>query len=64
MLGFFFGTLMHGIGVSWWKATHNVHHVATNKAHADPDVQYLPLFSLDKYFFKKGGVWSTYHEKM
>lgn len=28
-----------GIGMSWWKSTHNVHHLAVNAADSDPDIQ-------------------------
>ena len=28
-----------GIGMSWWKSTHNVHHLVVNSADSDPDIQ-------------------------
>ena len=37
-----------GIGMSWWKSTHNVHHMVVNTADSDPDIQVrcLPSFKL------------------
>ena len=35
-----------GIGFSWWKSTHNVHHMVVNAADSDPDIQVRsPLLS-------------------
>ena len=31
-----------GIGMSWWKSTHNVHHTVVNAADSDPDIQVRP----------------------
>lgn len=28
-----------GIGPSWWKATHNIHHTVVNSTDCDPDIQ-------------------------
>lgn len=30
-----------GIGMSWWKSTHNVHHLVVNSADSDPDIQVI-----------------------
>ncbi len=30
-----------GIGMSWWKSTHNVHHTVVNAADSDPDIQVM-----------------------
>jgi fatty acid desaturase len=50
-----------GVSFSWWKATHNVHHIATNKLEVDPDRQYLPLFALSADAVN--GYFSVYHRK-
>ena len=34
-------TAFLGIGTSWWKATHNVHHTVVNSVDCDPDIQVL-----------------------
>lgn len=39
MIGIFVGNFCNGIGISWWKNTHNVHHIMTNSADCDPDIQ-------------------------
>jgi delta8-fatty-acid desaturase len=59
--GLLCGPALTGISFSWWKATHNVHHVATNSASGDPDVQHLPLLALSPHFFSS--LWSTFHAK-
>jgi len=48
-LGYFFGNVLNGFSVNWWKDRHNSHHAITNVLDADPDVDNLPLF-----------VWSAY----
>jgi len=32
-----------GIGMSWWKSTHNTHHTVVGAADSDPDIQVLHL---------------------
>jgi len=59
--GLVFGPALTGISFSWWKATHNVHHVATNSATGDPDVQHMPLLAVSEHFF--ASLWSTFHAK-
>eukprot|EP00536_Pseudo-nitzschia_multiseries_P015986 jgi/Psemu1/247217/estExt_Genewise1.C_9940014 len=46
-LGLFFGNFCTGIGIGWWKRSHNVHHIATNSCTYDPDIQHLPVFAVD-----------------
>ena len=60
-LGLLFGNMLTGISISWWKATHNAHHVSTNSCSADPDIQHLPLCAISKYFFEP--FYSSYHEQ-
>eukprot|EP00501_MAST-03F_sp_TOSAG23-6_P000490 GSMAST32.ASY1.ANO1.504.1 assembled CDS len=53
-----------GIGLNWWKRSHNVHHVVCNSVENDPDIQHLPVFAVDeKIFDDTKGFWSTYHQK-
>lgn len=39
-----------GIGMSWWKSTHNVHHLVVNAADSDPDIQVKPPDVLQSQF--------------
>eukprot|EP00891_Asterochloris_glomerata_P005478 jgi/Astpho2/5478/e_gw1.00078.22.1_t len=48
-----------GIGPSWWKATHNVHHTVVNSVDCDPDIQFMPLLAVSDAYFKS--VFSRYH---
>uniref|UniRef100_A0A061QVR6 Delta8-fatty-acid desaturase n=1 Tax=Tetraselmis sp. GSL018 TaxID=582737 RepID=A0A061QVR6_9CHLO len=59
LIGLVAGNLCNGIGISWWKNTHNVHHIMTNSADHDPDIQHLPVFAISERFF--GSLFSKYH---
>jgi len=59
--GLLIGPALTGISFSWWKSTHNAHHIATNSATGDPDVQHTPLLALSTHFFES--LWSTFHKK-
>ena len=59
--GLLIGPALTGISFSWWKSTHNAHHIATNSATGDPDVQHTPLLALSEHFFES--LWSTFHKK-
>lgn len=61
MIGFLVGNTLSGIGIGWWKRSHNAHHVVTNSVNCDPDIQHLPVFAVTDKFFKP--VISTYHNK-
>eukprot|EP00192_Tetraselmis_astigmatica_P004037 CAMPEP_0117685094 /NCGR_PEP_ID=MMETSP0804-20121206/21531_1 /TAXON_ID=1074897 /ORGANISM="Tetraselmis astigmatica, Strain CCMP880" /LENGTH=465 /DNA_ID=CAMNT_0005496293 /DNA_START=397 /DNA_END=1794 /DNA_ORIENTATION=+ len=58
-IGLLAGNLFNGIGISWWKNTHNVHHIMTNSADHDPDIQHLPIFAVTSKYF--GSIFSKYH---
>jgi len=58
-IGLIAGNLCNGIGISWWKNTHNVHHIMTNSADHDPDIQHLPVFAISEKYF--GSLFSKYH---
>jgi len=51
-----------GIGISWWKATHNTHHVLTNSESHDPDIQHMPVFAVSPKMLR--GFYSYYHAKV
>ena len=51
-----------GISPTWWKDSHNHHHVITNSIDCDQDIQHLPFLSVSEKYF--GGVLSKYHRKV
>ena len=53
------GARAAGIGVGWWKATHNVHHLVVNSADHDPDIQHMPFLAISPHFFTS--LFSRYH---
>lgn len=55
-------TFFNGISVSWWKATHNVHHAVPNTVDCDPDIAHLPVFAVDKLMF--GSLFNKYHGRV
>ncbi len=55
------GNFLGGIGLTWWKSSHNTHHVTCNSVEHDPDIQHLPLFAVSNKLF--GRFFSTYHDK-
>ena len=54
-------TAFFGVSGSWWKRSHNVHHVHTNSIECDPDIQHLPMLAVSEDIMK--GFYSTYHQK-
>lgn len=60
-IGTIVGPFLSGVSMSWWKSSHNVHHVVTNSVDMDPDVQHLPVFAISREFF--ASLYSTYHER-
>jgi delta8-fatty-acid desaturase len=52
-LAFFLANFMTGIGMGWWKRSHNVHHIVTNSVDYDPDIQHLPIFAVSPAFLEK-----------
>jgi acyl-lipid Delta6-acetylenase / acyl-lipid (9-3)-desaturase len=74
--GILFGNTLGGIGLGWWKHSHNVHHVVCNSVQHDPDIQHMPLFAIADDIFdarklkeggcyneEKNGFWSSFHQK-
>ena len=54
-------TAFFGVSGSWWKRSHNVHHVHTNSIECDPDIQHLPMLAVSGDILD--GFYSTYHQK-
>lgn len=59
------GTLGFGCSSSWWKYTHNNHHVNTNEFDRDTDITHLPFYAVSKHMLlsaRKGtrmGMWEA-----
>lgn len=51
-----------GLSAGWWKRSHNVHHIVTNSAEHDPDIQHLPFFAVSHKFFTN--IRSTYYDRV
>jgi hypothetical protein len=54
-VGYFFGNVMQGFSVAWWKNKHNTHHAVPNlhadaetRHNGDPDIDTAPLLSWSK----------------
>jgi fatty acid desaturase len=61
-LGLFFGNFCTGVGIGWWKRSHNTHHVCTNVVEDDPDIQHLPIFALHTRFLNSP-VFSSFYNR-
>jgi len=59
-LGYAIANLLTGIGVGWWKKSHNTHHTVPNSVEYDPDIQHLPVFAVTEAYFED--VFSKYHD--
>lgn len=57
-VGLVFGNLLTGIGLGWWRYTHNNHHVVTNSIEEDQDIQHQPALGL-----VKGSVYSDFYRR-
>ena len=62
ILGCLFGNLFSGIGIGWWTATHNTHHLVTNSVNFDCDVQHLPQLQVSPKCFDQ--FYSFYHHRV
>ncbi|KAK9757723.1 hypothetical protein RND81_01G182200 [Saponaria officinalis] len=40
-----------GVSISWWKRSHNAHHIACNSLEFDPDMQHMPFMAVSTKFF-------------
>ncbi|KAF3031625.1 hypothetical protein E8E12_002535, partial [Didymella heteroderae] len=50
LIGASIAGLCCGMSISWWKSSHNIHHLVTNMPEHDPDVQNFPFFSTSPAF--------------
>lgn len=61
-IGILISNFIGGLSVCWWKRNHNVHHIVTNSAEHDPDIQHLPFFAISPRFFES--LRSTYYDRV
>ncbi|KAK5239968.1 hypothetical protein LTR16_011288, partial [Cryomyces antarcticus] len=62
IIGIIIADFLGGLSLGWWKRSHNVHHIVTNSAEHDPDIQHMPFFAISHRFFDS--LRSTYHDKI
>jgi len=57
-LGYFFGNVLNGFSVNWWKDRHNSHHATTNILDADPDIDNIPMMAWSPSDLDKAPTWT------
>jgi len=62
VIGIFIAAFMGGMSLGWWKKTHNIHHIVTNRPEHDPDIEYLPFLAVSHRFL--AGLRSTYYDRL
>lgn len=62
IIGMFISNYLGGLSCCWWKRNHNVHHIVTNSAEHDPDIQHMPFFAVSHRFFDS--LRSTYYDRI
>ena len=62
VIGMFIADFLGGLSCCWWKRNHNVHHIVTNSAEHDPDIQHMPFFAISHKFF--ASLKSTYYDRI
>ncbi|KAK4498230.1 hypothetical protein PRZ48_010887 [Zasmidium cellare] len=62
LIGMFIADFIGGLSCCWWKRNHNVHHIVTNSAEHDPDIQHMPFFAISHRFFDS--LRSTYYDRI
>lgn len=62
VIGIIIADFVGGLSLCWWKRNHNVHHIVTNSAEHDPDIQHMPFFAISHRFF--GSLRSTYYDRI
>ncbi|SMQ51781.1 unnamed protein product [Zymoseptoria tritici ST99CH_1A5] len=60
-IGIFIANFLGGLSCCWWKRNHNVHHIVTNSAEHDPDIQHMPFFAISHRFLSS--LYSTYYDR-
>jgi delta8-fatty-acid desaturase len=61
-IGILIADFLGGLSCCWWKRNHNVHHIVTNSAEHDPDIQHMPFFAISHKFFSS--LKSTYYDRI
>ena len=61
-IGILISNFLGGLSCCWWKRNHNVHHIVTNSAEHDPDIQHMPFFAVSHRFFQS--LKSTYYDRI
>ncbi|KAL9245213.1 hypothetical protein vseg_018889 [Gypsophila vaccaria] len=56
-----FGNCLTGVAASWWRLTHNAHHIACNSLEFDPDMQLTPFLAVSSKVF--ASLTSHFHER-
>ncbi|GBG67842.1 hypothetical protein CBR_g963 [Chara braunii] len=59
--GLLAGNTLTGIGIGWWKSTHNIHHIVCNSRDYDPDIQHMPVFAVSSKMFNN--LYSHFHKR-
>jgi delta8-fatty-acid desaturase len=59
-IAMFIASYLGGLSACWWKYNHNVHHLVTNHPEHDPDIQYIPFFSITHRFMES--LTTTFYE--
>lgn len=62
VIGIIIADFLGGLSLGWWKRNHNVHHIVTNSAEHDPDIQHMPFFAISHRFLTN--LFSTYYERV
>ncbi|CZR61058.1 related to delta 8-sphingolipid desaturase [Phialocephala subalpina] len=62
LIGLALSSTLGGLSLSWWKKSHNIHHLATNSPSHDPDIQHLPFMAISPSFFSS--LYSTYYDRI
>jgi len=62
VIGMIIADWLGGLSLGWWKRNHNVHHIVTNSAEHDPDIQHMPFFAVSHRFFDS--LRSTYYDRI
>ncbi|KAK9424933.1 putative Fatty acid desaturase-domain-containing protein [Seiridium unicorne] len=62
VLGIFIADFLGGLSLGWWKRSHNVHHIVTNSAEHDPDIEHMPFFAITHRLL--GSLRSTYYDRV
>jgi len=62
-IGLFFGNIFTGIGIGWWKSSHNNHHICCNSIDGDADIQHMPFIACNPKIVDKP-FWSSHFDKV